>query len=284
MVRTIVLNRQGEEIDLSELAVMQDLSKRLPFKKALEYLATNVGLIVFDPRPGIATIYLRPKRVSGPALAALYRCIAQHSPSRVDLRCYGDSGWATHLVGINFVESHLEQILAESDGALKDRIRRRSIVTASLSRHHPFLPLLDAWVNGGAAADTEFWSPVLAKRGLNSFQWTRPDPLTRQLQIVEFGNGMPSCAQPWLAHTKRLSLDDHPDRHYAAYCRETYWRAANERVPLVETMDLFVDWPTYGLVRRTFHRILLNINAPGGPLLLGATLFDPTIDLRKSAG
>lgn len=284
MWRPFVVDRKGDEIDLDDLMVMGDIRGRLSHRQALEYLASNVGLIVIEPHHSHMTIYLRAKQVSGPALAALYRCLAERSPERVDLRCFKDGGWSAHVFGMAVVEFHLEQLLADSDGGLADRIRRRPIAVAALERSHPFLPLLELWQEGGKAADIEFWRPILAREGLNSFQWTRPDPQTHQLKIVEYGAGMPACAQRWLAHASRLSLDDHPDRHYAAYCRDTYWRAAMEGTPRIETLDLFVEWPTFGLVRRTFHRALLRVEAPEGDVLLGATLFDPAINLRERPG
>jgi hypothetical protein len=282
MARPFIIDRQGEESDLDDLAVMADIRDRLSPRKCLEYLARNVGLLVIEPGNRHVTIHLSAKRVTGPALAALYRSLAEIAPERVDLRCFVGSGWSAHVLGLGLLESRLEQLLAESEGKSADRIRRQPISLTSLERGHPFQRLIEAWQEDGDSAGIGFWRPVLEKVGISSFQWTRPDRPSRRLQVVKVGVGMPDCAKRWLAHAKRLSLDDHPDRHYAAYCRETYWRAATEGTPLIESLDLLVDWPTFGLVRRTFHRVLLKVEAPEGALLLGATLFDPTINLRQS--
>ena len=208
--------------------------------------------------------------------AALWRAIGSLVSH---LNSYHRTGWQHSVVGFHQILPFIEQLLVEIHGKSHDRIRQSGIDPRGSAV--PFRDLIALWRDKKAGASRDAWRPYLSELNGGSFQWTRPIRGHRRLEIVEVGTGMPRCAQRWLSHARLLSLDDHPDPHYANYCRQTYWSVAERGEASLDTLDLMVDWPTFGLTRRRFHRVLLPVDTDEGQLLLGASLLDETIDLRR---
>lgn len=247
--------------------------------QVVRFLAANVGLIVVVPRKQKMAIYLRPNTLRYLALVGLGRIVARYRVARVSLDSYHRTGWQHSVVGFHQILPFIEQLLVEIHGKSHDRIRQSGIDPRGSAV--PFRDLIALWRDKKAGASRDAWRPYLSELNGGSFQWTRPIRGHRRLEIVEVGTGMPRCAQRWLSHARLLSLDDHPDPHYANYCRQTYWSVAERGEASLDTLDLMVDWPTFGLTRRRFHRVLLPVDTDEGQLLLGASLLDETIDLRR---
>ena len=275
----LVIDRDGDETALLDLRAYRDLAHRMAPLDVVRFLAVNAGLVVVIPRQNSLAIYMRPKFVRKLTLVGLGRTVARHPVARVSLEYY-QTGWQHSVVGRNQILPVIDGLLTDVHGWSKDRIRRTTIDPRDSAG--PFQELIALWRDKKDNASRQAWRPYLTELNGGSFQWTRPVRNSRKLEIVEVGRGMPRCAQRWLAHARLLSLDDHPDPHYANYCRQTYWSAAERGEASLETLDLMVDWPTFGLTRRRFHRLLLPVETGEGQLLLGTTLLDETIDLRRT--
>jgi hypothetical protein len=276
----LVIDRHGDETAIVDNRTYHDLVRRMAPLQVVRFLAANVGLIVVVPRKQMLAIYLRPNMLRRLAVVGLGRTVARNPVARVALDSYHKTGWQHSVVGCHQILSFLEQILVDIHGTSHNRICRTSIDPRGAVL--PFQELIALWRDKRARASREAWRPYLSELNGGSFQWTRPIHRRRKLEIVEVGKGMPRCAQHWLSHSRLLSLDDHPDPYYANYCRQAYWSVAERGEASLDTLDLMVDWPKFGLTRRRFHRVLLPVDTDEGQLLLGASLLDETIDLRRS--
>jgi hypothetical protein len=253
-----------------------------------DYVLRNLGFIALQDTNGAAHLKLRPSVVSPVAFAALMYWLADKKPQRIMLSTLNDT-WQHQVVGGHAQAiPKLTAIIAAAQNSRQADLLRRPITPHALSADNPLLALLNAQDNLVRAFDNNQLAAVLEDidgpmRG--RYTLTTSDANMQNMVLNRVGQGHETTANFWLTRALGHRLQDFPDTQIGTWMAENYKTALKRGHVLLDDVDATIEWPGLARHRYTYQRLLMPLRTgANGHALLCATLSDPSIDLRVTAG
>ena len=231
------------------------------------------GEVEWLERLGHIRIRLRPSLTTPAARSRLHDWLNSTRPPRVLL---------SYFVGQRWHYEFLQD--ARSTPRCVDRLME---IHAGGHLRHQTRPLDDPRNAAGFLAAVGFWH---AKR--SNFDPTGDlgllDPLLAsrwllleipEYRIMHFGQSNSPYVMKWLEANVGAPLSSGPDAAYSRDCVSVYRRAEEAWQPLMEDVDTFANWGSYGRVRSRYCRLMLPFAAGRKKWLLVSTAIDARIDL-----
>jgi hypothetical protein len=262
-------------------ALRQKLGSDLPWGYLKRYAVENVGYCLVARRSQGVHVCLRPEVIAQPTLAAaIYWLIEQRAP-RLVISILRQT-WTHRLLTSD--ASAVSLLSAEVDARLVGRrddylCRRRSL--DDLPHFHPLAHLMrHAHDRRNVYSKEAFQRLVdgpLRRRALV----LAPSDDASRLTIKEWGSGYRTYSRLWLSNSKGLNLEDQRDVAYASKAAVGYRAAWIERQSVLEDVDARVLDEDGKLNHVRYTRMIIPmVDAGGQPMLVGASVVNPAVDIR----
>ena len=262
-------------------ALRQKLGSDLPWKYLKRYAVENVGYCLVARRSQGVHVCLRAEIIAQPTLAAaMYWLIEQRAP-RLVISVLRQT-WTHRLLTSDAAAVSL--LSAEADARLLARqgdflSRRRSL--DDLPRFHPLADLMQHTSERNHVFSREAFNRLVAGPLQRRAIVLAPSNEARKLTIKEWGSGYRTYSRSWLSNSKGLSMEDQRDVAYARKTAVGYRVAWMERQSVLEDVDARVLDAAGKLNHVRYTRIIIPMAGPGGePVLLGASVVNPAVDIR----
>lgn len=261
-------------------ALRQKLGSELPWGYLKRYAVENVGYCLVARRTQGVHVCLRPEVIAQPTLAAaMYWLIEQRAP-RLVISILRQT-WTHRLLTSDAAAVSL--LSAEADARLLARrddylCRRRSL--GDLPHFHPLADLMRHVGERNHVYSTEAFQRLvdgpLRRRALV----LAPSDDARKLTIKEWGSGYRTYSRLWLSHSKGLNVEDQRDFVYASKAATSYRVAWAQHQCVLEDVDARVLDEAGKLNHVRYTRVIIPMTDAGGqPVLVGASVVNPTVDI-----
>jgi len=229
-------------------------------------------------------IRFRPAEASEAAVAALAYHIADDRPARVILSWYDGVWHETLFSEWSRALARLFELSAGARRPRRDTFRHKRRPIRAVFRHPPLARLLARWRSLRPHFDLPSLEPLLRNDLWGRYIILEAGPDGLHLTFRAFGSGFFSYNETWVRTAPGLRLQDVPDYDYGAWVAEAYRAALAADAPRLDDVDAVVAVPRVGAMRFRYRRLILPFRESGRtPYLVGASVFDPTIDLRDDA-
>jgi hypothetical protein len=244
----------------------------------------TMGVIELNTRlTNTLIIKLRPARVSPAAYAALIYALHDNRLSRVVLAYFDEvtQDWSHQFFSdLHSTIAWITTIAKRTAGGDQPVITRlRSLVT--LPANQLFRRAFESWKAAGGFFDKNhlnYWLPP----SVHNFIILRSKFPSGPIVISGIGDGLPTPIQTTLDLFIERPILELPDLIYARSCDIAYKNSINTLDPMLEDVDAYVYWPTIGLNRRKYQRLLLPWRRKRNweVMLISITSCDTSINLR----
>ncbi len=237
------------------------------------------GAIAWSASPRGIRAQFRPSLTTKPALERVMGWLQSEAGPRVHVRYWAEGGWNDELHGTPRAAARRIEKLTQfygggHFGALRRRIKSSSEV-AEIGRH---ARLLDFWrERAGRFEGDEDLRAIQDLTAGRSTLFHFADNM--RFHMISAGKGMAAGLQNWLSNQPGASLDAYPDAEYRAQVQVVYAAAMIFDSPVFDEVDGFFKVPREQCVRRTYHRIVLPLQAGSKRFLISASMLDDAIDL-----
>jgi hypothetical protein len=258
----------------------------MPTDAVVDYAVRNLGCVAVSAPRGRVTIRFRPHAVDPRALIEALYWLTDERPAQVHLVVYDREGAERDVVAGPWPRGVevLNALLRDAGQYDAPSVITAPLAVDELSSDCPLRAALAYWTSSprsaAALADRALLTRVLADR----YVIVETAGGTENLRLNAIGNRMPSFALTSLRGAVGRHLVTHVDVVYGRTISTTYAHALANGQPRLERVDALASWQGIGRLRRRYRRLLLPFTAEGARLLLSATISDPSIDLRVSAG
>jgi len=262
-------------------ALRQKLGSDLPWGYLKRYAVENVGYCLVARRSQGVHICLRPEVIAQPTLAAaMYWLIEQRAP-RLVISILRQT-WTHRLLTSD--ASAVSLLSAEADARLlarRDDFLCRRLSLDDLPRFHPLADLMQHVRERNHVFSAEAFQRLvdgpLRRRALV----LAPNDDARNLMIKEWGSGYRTYSRSWLAHSKGMNIEDQRDVAFASKAAVSYRVAWAEHQCVLEDVDARVLDEAGKLNHVRYTRIIIPMAEAGGqPVLMGASVVNPAVDIR----
>jgi len=249
-----------------------------------EYAVINLGFVAVNSYGNSCQVRIRPSVVSKTALATLATRLASTKVERVVLTSF-DRDWSSELIAsqIAALMRIKELVIAAARAKPEDFLSRP---TASIDGRAGIAikPILTNWSHLSSSNGQHDLMQRLNAAFGDRYVLVRQDKRAGSVVFHELGGGLFSNYETWKSCAIGAPVEEQPDRNYGRWIAKTYTEAIASNQPRLEDIDAVVRWPHAGRTRLRYKRLLLPINNRGPePLLLSASLMDPSIDLRVAS-
>jgi len=259
-----------------------DASSRTGFDLP-RFLVINAGWVGLYQRGSRLIVFLRPAKVCPAALSGALYWIADaahdgHGPGNLVI--------LDGTQPMSFEYPHRQALLqAVCDAANaaqpshEDRFARRVARRSELGGHSPIGGLASIWHELGGRLDIERMWRLLHGDLQRRFVILSTDP--DAMRVRSFGRGFGPLCSYWESDMRGVRVRDQPDLAYGNWVENSYRDADEMDQPLVEAVDVTIDWPREGLCRHRYWRVMAPFHFDDGQrVVLGATINDVGISLR----
>jgi hypothetical protein len=245
----------------------------------LNYLLEERGFIAFEEISDSIHVRLVPAVVSPVALSAFCYHLADRNPARIAI-AWLDGVWKDGLFGSRRgAIRHLLNLIPQSRDRAGDFMSR----PRSIDRLSPSSPL-------GFLASV--WQTTCRPLAHEQFGQVLHDGLGGRYVVVQAGDdaniyfravgrGFPWLDERWVARSSGLRMQDQPDYHLGRWAAGAYRDVAGGGAPRLDDIDAITITPHLGRARIRYTRLIVPVETRcGRRCLLGASVIDPSIDLR----
>lgn len=285
VMRCVLLDDRGAEWDAGSSLLAEALQASIAGEELTSYAVRNLGFVAVSDNERAARIRLRPAVVSPIAFSALLYWLHDHPRERCVLS-FLDNDWSHEVVGGSNEAVHrlMQRVTVRTHDREGDFLQAPRPLY-SLAQRSPLRAMLNIWSESNGVFDGERLHPLLEKALDGRFVMVEVASDSANLVIKNIGSGLRKPAQHWLARSIGLRVEDQPDYAYGKWVARSYRNVINSGEPDLGDVDAVISWPQQSRQSFRYQRLLLPFKtADNSAVLLGATLADPSIDLRVKAG
>jgi hypothetical protein len=248
------------------------------------YAVRNLGFIAVSQTESMARIRLRPSIVSPVAFSALLYWLHDRPKDRFVLS-FLESEWSHEVLGAR--DDVVRKLMLRIDARGSDRegdFLQAPRALHTLPTSSPLRAVLNIWSETEGVFDASRLHPLLERALDGRFVLVEARTDSSNLLIKDIGSGLRKPAQHWLARSIGLRVEDQPDYAYGKWVARSYRDVINSGEPDLGDVDAVISWPQASRQTFRYRRLLLPFRTTGdSAMLLGATLADPSINLRVKA-
>ena len=249
------------------------------------YVVRNLGYVAVSETETMARIRMRPSIVSPVAFSALLYWLHDRPKDRFVLS-FLESEWSHEVLGgrDDVIRKLIQRVDARGSEREGDFLQvPRGLHTLPASS--PLRAVLTIWSEMEGVYDGERLHPLLERALGGRFVLVEGRSGASNLVIKDIGSGLRKPAQHWLARSIGLRVEDQPDYAYGKWVAGSYRDVLNSGEPDLGDVDAVISWPQASRQSFRYRRLLLPFKTnENSAILLGATLTDPSINLRVKAG
>jgi hypothetical protein len=283
-MQCVLFDDRGEAWDVGSTRLAEALQSSITGEELANYAVRNLGFVAVSEDDRAARIRLRPAVVSPIALSALLYWLHDHDKDRFVLSSL-DGQWSHEVVGAR--DEVVRKLTQRIGGRAPDRegdFLQQQRPLHQLSQSSPLRAMLDIWSDCNGKYDLERLRPLLEKALEGRFVLVEAAPSASNLFIKEIGSGLRKPAGQWLARSIGLRVEDQPDYAYGKWVARAYRHVIDSGEPDLGDVDAVISWPQQSRQSFRYKRLLLPFRREdNSAVLLGASLADPSIDLRVKA-
>jgi hypothetical protein len=276
---------RGQTWEGGSLRLADALESSIVGDELTNYAVRNLGYVAISETETMARIRLRPSIVSPVALSALLYWLHDRRKDRYVLS-FLDVEWSHEVLGgrDDVMRRLMQRIEARNNEREGDFLQMpRALHTLPVSS--PLRAVLNIWSEMDGLYDRERLHPLLERALGGRFVLVEGLSGTSNLVIKDIGSGLRKPAQHWLARSIGLRVEDQPDYAYGRWVARSYRDVLSSGEPDLGDVDAVISWPQASRQSFRYRRLLLPFRTPdNSPILLGATLTDPSINLRVKVG
>lgn len=253
-------------------------------REHVDYLIINCGFVAMQRLRQHLHVRFRPALVGGGALAQLLFRIYDDPWRRALATTFSDGAWRHAILPAarEAVVEHIANVVLAAQGQSHQAVLRRVREPMNVHEMSPMSRALHAWKRRCGTVQGDLHRVLNEEIG-GRYVWVNARP-SGELIMEEIGGGFPKTVDAALRPGVGHRLQDQPDMLFGRYCAEAYGHVAQSKMPMLEDVDAFVAPPLRGRIRRRYTRLILPFRSRrGGLRLLGVSLEDPGIDLRRRA-
>lgn len=274
----LFIDDQGRFWDRSSLKLR--LGPRNPSLAFDDDVVRNLGFVAVGKRPGSTRIRLNPATASPVALAALFHKLADDRPDRIVVSSLGDRDtdelcghWIKATDSISRLVFNAHQ--TGNQAFLSRRIKTDSLVGSPLGT------LLERWRGTEHAFNPDAFYDILRHLLAGRFMIAEAQSGHNRMMIRSLGNGFLSHDARWRRHAVGQSIESHPDHYYGKWAANIYRETLKNDGPRVDDVDVMVKRVGETPQRVRYRRLIVPFQVSADVTwLLGASIIDPSIDLR----
>ncbi|MGE3064986.1 MAG: hypothetical protein AB7K67_05345 [Hyphomicrobiaceae bacterium] len=285
MFKSLVIDDRGELWDAASRSFADGLHASISGPALVDYVVRNLGFVSVGVNDNSVRLSLRPTVVSPIAFSALMYWLHDRPIDRV-LISHFDTDWSHEMFQSR--DAAVRRLTALVDIDTGDRngdFLNRICTVDMLDIASPLRALLGAWHDSKGRLDRERINRLL-ETGVNGrFVVVESGPAMPGLTIREVGPGLGKSAEYWLSRTIGLRVEDQPDYAYGKWVAKLYRDVLKTGAPGLEEVDAVIAWPQQERRGYRYRRLILPYRTDtDSTTLLGATLIDPSINLRAGNG
>ncbi len=267
-----------------------ELLRRLPAESAggdpAVVAIRELGFAGVALRAHAAHVRFDPCSLAAEAQVALYYLLAEARPRQVALT-YADGEWRHEIRQGGAALRRIARLVetARAEGGVRFCTRRRRAADLGTGRFAPLAALLTFWRPGVRAGNIEELGARLCAFLGDRYLIARGGVGPMGLVYAKIGGGHRDVDDLWHRQAIGATVDFHPDPRFGAWIRRTYEDVAASGKARIDDVDAVIQ-PTGRMpVRIRYRRVIVPFVGPlGEPVIVSASLADPTIDLLVDAG
>ena len=283
-MQCVLFDDRGEAWDAGSTRLAEALQSSIMGEELANYTVRNLGFVAVSEDDRAARIRVRPTVVSPVAFSALLYWLHDSAKDRYVLSFLEDE-WSHEVVGAR--DELVRRLMQRVGGRAPDRegdFLHRQRPLHQLSESSPLRAMLNIWSDCNGKYDLERIHPLLEKALDGRFVLVEAPPGNSNLMIRDIGSGLRKPAGQWLARSIGLRVEDQPDYAYGRWVARSYRNVIDRGQPDLGDVDAVISWPQQSRQSFRYKRLLLPFKREdNSAVLLGATLADPTINLRVKA-
>lgn len=238
------------------------------------YAVRNLGFIEVEGDADSIQLRLRPSTIDPKALAALFYLLSDTTPRRVVLG-YFINAWGYEICPGN------EKVFVRIEELVQDAARRRSDGAYLSTRKDPaglvdsrdtLLSFLFAKWRASFGVFHDSMMDDLATLGLLDRTLIVDYYGGSDILIIKnWGKGLRFFGSDWTTKAPGHSMENQPDRDYAAWVARGYREAVQAKGPIFEQIDAVIRAQANSPTRREYERLILPWRTPHGDVVLTGT-------------
>lgn len=281
MIECQLFDDRGESWEGGSLRLADALQASIIGDELTNYAVRNLGFVAVSETESMARIRLRASIVSPVAFSALLYWLHDRVKDRFVLS-FLESEWSHEVLGTRDEVVHrlMQRISARTNDREGDFLQAPRPLQ-SLPASSPLRAVLNIWSETEGVYDRARLHPLLESALDGRFVLIEARTGASNLLIKDIGSGLRKPAQHWLARSIGLRVEDQPDYAYGKWVARSYRDVINSGEPDLGDVDAVISWPQASRQSFRYRRLLLPFRtADNSAMLLGATLADPSINLR----
>lgn len=281
MIECQLFDDRGESWEGGSLRLADALQASIIGDELTNYAVRNLGFVAVSETESMARIRLRPSIVSPVAFSALLYWLHDRVKDRFVLS-FLESEWSHEVLGTRDKVVHrLMQRISPRTNDREGDFLQAPRPLHSLPASSPLRAVLNIWSETEGVYDRARLHPLLESALDGRFVLIEARTGASNLLIKDIGSGLRKPAQHWLARSIGLRVEDQPDYAYGKWVARSYRDVINSGEPDLGDVDAVISWPQASRQSFRYRRLLLPFRtADNSAMLLGATLADPSINLR----
>lgn len=250
----------------------------------IEYSVKNLGFVAINGYGQSCEVRLRPGFVSDKAILALGKWLSDSHIQRVALTTF-DKKWRHELIAAVGVEERLNQLVMESAAAPALDYLARPLVAGVSTMLPDAQKILASWPFLMANYSTETLLQ-LARFALNDrYVVIKRSDNQEKLIFHEISDEIYKHYETWRCCAVGAPIEEQPDRAFGRWVAGTYYEVEPTNIARQDAVDAIMRLPHVARRSRLrYHRLIFPVpNGSSGPLLVGGSIVDHSIDLRVGA-
>ena len=267
-----------------------ELLRRLPLEGSIDDPAVHairqLGFAGVALRHHAAHVRFDPRSLSAEAQVALYYLLAETRPRQVALT-YADGEWRHEIRQGGAALRRIARLVeaARAEGGARFCTRRRRAADLGAGRFAPLAALLTFWRPGVRADNIEELGARLRAFLGERYVIARGGLSPMGMIYAKIGRDHRDIDDTWQRQAVGAPVDFHPDPRFGDWIRRTFEEVAVSGKARIDDVDAVVQPVGRMPVRIRCRRVIVPFVGPlGEPVIVSASLADPTIDLLVDAG
>jgi len=248
----------------------------------VEYAIKNLGFIAINVFGDSCQARIRPDFVAENALHRLATWLDKANTHRIVLSTYKD-GWHDQLMQPRNIATKLNELIQEKRRPEKQPCGylTRSVSYDVLETKPVLRDIVQAWPHLVSNYDVHTLIRVARYALGDRYAVIKHSPKMGKLVFHEISDQIYSACDTWRTCAVGAPIEEQPDRAYGRWVSKYYYEAMVEVMPRLDAVDAIINNPQSGRWRWRYRRLVFPIQRPlDGPLLVGGSIIDQSIDLR----
>ncbi len=282
--RDCLIDEGGHVWPLDAPGLRDRIGSDLPWRYLKRFAVETLGYCAVASGPAGSKIMLRPDVTAQPTLVGAFYWLIEQRSERIAISVLEDA-WAHRLFTSKWAA--VSYLGSKADAQLLARRRDFSSRRRAVDEVAHFAPLAALLRHAGDVGHryTRGDFAALVRGPLDHRALVlEPNQDATRLIIKDWGSGYRTYSQAWIDRSKGLNVEDQRDFAYASKAAAGYRSAWIERRPRLEDIDARVLDEGGRLHHVSYTRIIVPMaDAEGRPVLLGASIVNPAVDVRVEA-